>query len=236
MKEGLEEKIIYFCQKLVWLPIVLTAKAFLHFEVEGQENFQFLNGQRHYFIIVNHRGFLDAFLFSAAIPWKEFRRIDIRYMMKEKALKNFPFCYWLGAYPLRRFPGDLEKTLQSTCELIKKKKNILIFPEGTFRGQPYKENIILRPKRGLGYLVKKFPSLPIVPLAIQGTDLTNGEKGVDWKKVFSRRVKVKIKIGQPFWVEKEVPQYQQLEDAELSWQLTEKIAQLINAKIILDKR
>ncbi len=236
MKEGLEEKIIYFCQKLVWLPIILGGKIFLHLKIEGRENLRLLKGQHHYFIIANHRGFLDAFLLSVAFPWKEFRRIDIRYMMKAKVLKMFPFCYWLGAYPLYRFPGDLEKTLQSTCELIKKKKNILIFPEGTFRDQPYKENIILRPKRGLGYLVKKFPSLPIVPLAIQGTDLINGKKGVDWKKVFSRRVQVIMKIGQPIWVEKEIPQYQQLEDVELSWQLTEKIAQLINAKIILDKR
>ena len=185
----------YFFQKATWPPFVLAAKFFLYFKVEGGENFKLVK-QRQYFIIANHRGYLDAFLVCSAVPFFYFIKSDFRYMIAPHWLKVYPFLKLFGAYPIYRKSGNLEKTLADTEKLIKHGKSLLIFPEGTFP----KDNKPLPAKQGIAYLAKKY-DLPIVPMAIH-----NGA-GLNPKRYFLRKHKIKIKIGPPFY-------YQEVADAK----------------------
>ncbi|MBT4277298.1 1-acyl-sn-glycerol-3-phosphate acyltransferase [Candidatus Falkowbacteria bacterium] len=184
---------IYFFQKLVWIPLVILFKIFLKFEVKGQENFKLIKNKQ-YFIVANHLGYLDAFLVSGSIPFFRFLKVNLRYMITPKWFKRYPFVKFLGAYPVYRKQESLEKTLVKTEELIKKGKHMLIFPEGTFR----KSEEGPKPRQGIAYLSKKY-NLPIIPIALRGSDGTNGDNRFDIKRFFSSKSQVKVKIGEPFY-------------------------------------
>ncbi|MCK4935274.1 MAG: 1-acyl-sn-glycerol-3-phosphate acyltransferase [Elusimicrobiales bacterium] len=172
---------------------MLVANLFLHFQVDGKENFRLIK-KKQYFIIANHRGFLDAFLVCAAIPFSDFLKTNFRYMVKSEWIKVYPIVKLFGGYPLNIEKGNLQKTLSGTEQFIKNGKSLLIFPEGTFP----KDGKLLQAKQGIGYLAKKY-NLPILPMAIFGSDGVNGNRRLDFKKVFSRKCRIKIKIGKPFY-------------------------------------
>ncbi|MEA2064734.1 MAG: lysophospholipid acyltransferase family protein [Patescibacteria group bacterium] len=185
--------LIYFFQKIIYIVTIIIANLFLHFQVEGKKNLKLIK-KKQYFVIANHRGFLDAFLLCDAIPFLHFLKTNFRYMIKPEWIKVYPIVKLFGGYPLHLKKGDLKKTLSNTEQFIKNGKNILIFPEGTFP----KDGKQLKAKQGIGYLAKKY-NLPILPMALFGSDGVNGKKGLDFKKVFSKKCFVKIKIGKPFY-------------------------------------
>jgi 1-acyl-sn-glycerol-3-phosphate acyltransferase len=210
---------VYIFQKLIWFPFVLAVKIFLKFNVKGQKNFRKLKTNK-YIIVANHLGFLDAYLVSASIPFFHFLKTSFRYMMKPKWFTIYPFVRWFGAYPVYRKQGSLEKTLESTEEYIKKGKNILIFPEGTFP----KEGERPKPKQGIVYLSKKY-NLPILPIALKGSDGLNGDGKLDFKKVFSRKYRVNIEVGEPFY-------YNEIADDNTDWQdAAKKIMDRVNTML-----
>ncbi len=187
--------LVYVCQKLIWLALTPLFKIFLHLRVEGQKNLKLLK-EKQFFVIANHLGLLDAFLISSAFPYGRFLRMNFRYMMKPNWFRAYPFVKYLGAYPIYPGQGTLEEILAETEKHVQSGKHLLIFPEGKIP----KPGETARPKRGIAYLTKKY-NLPIVPVALFGSGCVNGEKGPDWKKIFSRRCRVKIKIGRPFYYE-----------------------------------
>lgn len=184
---------VYIFQKLIWPPFVFVVKIFLHFGVRGQENFKLIKGNQ-YFIVSNHRGHLDPFLVSAAVPFFHFLKLNFRYMTKPQWFKVYPFIKLFGAYPLHRKQETLEQTLSMTEKFIKEGKDILIFPEGTIP----KPGESIPAKQGIAYLAKKY-KLPILPMFIEGSRNLNSDNNLDLKKIFSRKYQVKIKIGKPFY-------------------------------------
>ncbi len=193
INKKLQSIFIYFFQKIIYLVTIVVANLFLHFKTEDKKNFRLIK-KKQYFVIANHCGFLDAFLVCAAIPFSNFLKTSFRYMVKSEWMKVYPIVKLFGAYPLHIKKGDLQKTLANTERFIKNKKNLLIFPEGTFP----KNNEPPQVRQGIGYLTKKY-NLPILPMALFGTDGVNGNRGLDFKKIFSKKCHVKIKIGKPFY-------------------------------------
>lgn len=185
--------LIYFFQKIIYAVIIIIINPFLHFKVKGKKNFKLIK-KKQYFIIANHRGFFDAFLACSAVPFLHFLKTNFRYMVKPNWIDAYPIVKLFGAYPIYRNKDDLKKTLKSTERFIKDGKNLLIFPEGTFP----KDRKPLPAKQGVGYLAKKY-NLPILPMALFGSEGVNGNNGLDFKKVFSRKCHIKIKIGKPFY-------------------------------------
>ena len=96
---------VYFLQKAIWPLFVLSAKFFIRFKVEGRQNVKLIR-ERQYFVIANHRGYLDAFLASSAIPFFNFIKTDFRYMIAPQQLKAYPFVKLFGAYSLYRKQGS----------------------------------------------------------------------------------------------------------------------------------
>lgn len=184
---------VYLFQKLVWPPFTLFAKIFLKLKVGGRENFKKIK-KKQYFIISNHLGYLDAFLVCAAVPFFHFLKTDFRYMVSLKWYEFYPIVKYFGAYPLYRKQETIEKTLEGTEEYIKQGKHLLIFPEGGFP----KFGIRQKPKKGIGYLAKKY-NFPILPVAIKGSDSVNGQNGLSLKNLFSGKHSIEINIGKPFF-------------------------------------
>ncbi|NCF74968.1 MAG: hypothetical protein GWO87_00555 [Xanthomonadaceae bacterium] len=184
---------VYLLQKLSWIILTPLFKFFLHLKISGQKNFNLVK-QKQFFIIANHISYLDPFLVSATVPFFKFLKMDFRYMTKAYWFKIYPIIKFLGAYPLKRKQKTLEKTLAETEKFIEKGKQMLIFPEGTIPKQGER----LPVRQGIAYLAKKY-NLPILPIALKGSDRINGEKSVDIKKIFSRKYSVSVKIGKPFY-------------------------------------
>ena len=207
---------VYLYQKLVWPPFTLFAKFFLKLKVRGQKNFKKIK-KKQYFIVSNHLGYLDAFLVCAAVPFFHFLKTDFRYMVSPKWYETYPIVKYFGAYPLYRKQETLEKTLESTEEYIGKGKNMLIFPEGGFP----KFGIRQKPKKGIGYLAKKY-NFPILPVAIKGSDSVNGQNGLSVKNLFSGKHNIEINIGEPFF-------YADVADENMDYQtVADKIMDRVN--------
>ncbi|MEA2088823.1 MAG: lysophospholipid acyltransferase family protein [Patescibacteria group bacterium] len=185
--------VVYLLQKMSWIILTPLFKIFLRLKVSGQENFNLIK-QKQFIVIANHKGYLDPFLVSATVPFIKFLKMNFRYMTKPHWFKAYPIIKLLGAYKLERNQGSLEKTLASTEEFIRQGKHMLIFPEGTIPKQGEKSPT----RQGIAYLAKKY-NLPILPVALKGSNGINGEKGIDIKKFFSRKCLVNIKVGRPFF-------------------------------------
>lgn len=184
---------IYFIQKLAWVVTKSLAIIFLGFKVEGQHNFKRIK-QNQFIIVANHFGYIDAFLASDAVPLFKFLRTDFRYMTTPKWIDVYPFIKLCGSYPIYRGQKSLEETLESTEEFLKDGKSLLIFPEGGFAINGEKKPV----RRGIAYLAQKY-NLPIIPVAISGSDQLNGVNKFDMKKMFSNKYSVKAKVGKPFY-------------------------------------
>ncbi len=145
-------------------------------EVKGLEN---IPKEGAAIICPNHIHFMDSI--SVVIYIKRM----IYPMSKEELFRN-KFMAWfmrqLGCYPIRRGKGDSE-AIEFSKKLLREKKLLLLFPEGTRNGLEKG----LRFKKGAA-LLALYENVPIIPVGIKGTF-----------KPFS---KVTLNFGKPITLEK----------------------------------
>lgn len=145
-------------------------------EVKGLEN---IPKEGAAIICPNHIHFMDSI--SVVIYIKRM----IYPMSKEELFRN-KFMAWfmrqLGCYPIRRGKGDSE-AIEFSKKLLREKKLLLLFPEGTRNGLEKG----LRFKKGAA-LLALYENVPIIPVGIKGTF-----------KPFS---KVTLNFGKPITIEK----------------------------------
>lgn len=75
----------------------------------------------------NHQSLNDAIVLKSRVNWK------LNFMAKDEIFKNkfaSAVLKSIGAYPVKRGGNDIE-SVKHTLKLLKDKKNIVIFPEGT---------------------------------------------------------------------------------------------------------
>ena len=138
----------YNCAKtIVWFILKLLYRI----KVTGLEN---LPNEGGYILAANHRCLLDPIFIAAELKHRV-------YFMAKKELFWFPFgsiLRALGAFPVRRGEGD-HSAVNRADDIIKEKKILGIFPEGTRSktGEP------LRPKSGIAVIAKdtKADVLPV---------------------------------------------------------------------------
>ena len=138
----------YNCAKaIVWFILKLLYRI----NVTGLEN---LPDEGGYILAANHRCLLDPIFIAAELKHRV-------YFMAKKELFWFPFSLLLralGAFPVRRGEGD-HSAVNKADDIIKEKKILGIFPEGTRSktGEP------LRPKSGVAVIAKdtKADVLPV---------------------------------------------------------------------------
>src|SRR5690349_22005453 len=129
----------------------------------------------------NHRSFLDPFAIGASI------RRPIYFMAKQEMFTS-RFRSWalncVGAFPIRRGESD-EEAMETSRELIRQGKIVVVFPEGTRR----KTGSLGEAKRGVGRLALE-TGAPVVPIAVIGSE--RARRG--WRV---RPVTVRLRIGRP---------------------------------------
>lgn len=155
-----------------------------HFEIKGKEGLKDLKGPL--IVVFNHSSYLDAFFVITALPPNS-KVTPVQFAVWHKYYQKFrPLLAIAGSFPVEKGVG-LGKTLKRGLEILNKGGVVGIFPEGKRRhlGRPRKG------RRGPAFLALKTNS-PILPIYIEGA---LGLKSSDF---FSRKRKVKVKIGEVF--------------------------------------
>lgn len=167
----------FFVVPLLWVLI--------RFRIEGLENVPQVGPA---IIAANHLHNADPVLIIAAFPR------PVLFMAK-KELFSIPIIRWFvrqsGAFPVDRGRAD-RQALRQAEKLLHEGMLVGIFPEGTrsVTGQ------LQPPHPGVGLLIRTHPEVPILPVAIWGTEVLpfNGAKG---RRPLRGWPKVTVRIGKP---------------------------------------
>jgi 1-acyl-sn-glycerol-3-phosphate acyltransferase len=171
----------------------ILAKTLFGFRVVGQNNLIRNSGQ---ILVANHRSNIDPFFIGLAAGQ------EIYFMAKVELFNVSKFFTWLisfwNAIPLAR-DGQASEALRKSSTLLKNKKTVLIFPEGTRN----KFEALLPFKPGFGFLAVT-NQVPIIPVVISGvrevwhgrfTRLIDRDIRKDYNPISSKNVAVKF--GKP---------------------------------------
>lgn len=167
----------YFSSRLLW-----------GFEIVGKEN---IPQNEPLIISPNHQSLLDSPLLIYALP-KIVRKKT--YALAKIELTKMPFISYLirhaNVIPFER-SGDIVTPLKASFEILKSKKNLIIFPEGT---RSFTEKV--GPfKSGVGLLLKE-TDCSLLPIRIINAN-TKWRKG-KLPSIFSGwRDRPKLIIGKP---------------------------------------
>jgi long-chain acyl-CoA synthetase len=115
--------------------------------------------------VANHRSAIDGFLITYNFSRKENK--DIFFFAKEKHWRSkiAQFMARKNNIILMDINKNVRQSLQEMCAVLKKGKNIVIFPEGTRS----KDNTMRKFKETFAILSKEL-NVPIVPVAIAGSE------------------------------------------------------------------
>jgi long-chain acyl-CoA synthetase len=153
-------------------------------------------------IVANHQSFFDGLFVASMLRFKQMRRTY--FYAKEKHVRN-PFVKFLANRNniiIMDLNHNLKESIQKMAEVLRKKRNLIIFPEGT------------RTKDGkMGDFKKTFAILsrelnvPVVPVTISGAYKAL-PKGSFFPKPFK---KIKVEFHKPVFPENH--SYETLSDA-----------------------
>ena len=171
----------------------LFYRVFTRYEVVGVRNLA--DVERPLIVVANHESFMDPIIIGLALVRK--LRILPFYYMTKKELFYIPLLnilMWLyGAFVVVRGKG-LNKALETPLRLLKKRKTVIMFPEGRI----ISERGTLGPgKRGAAALAIMTGSA-ILPVSVHSPrNLT------PWKLFFTRRGSkhIRVNIGVPFYLD-----------------------------------
>lgn len=150
-------------------------------KVTGHEN---LPERGPFIVVINHLSSADPPLIYVAL-----RRETLSFLAAEKwgnHLLYGPLLGWAGAIYVNR--GEVDRVaLRASLDALEQGRVLCLAPEGTrsATGQ------LMRARDGAAYLAAK-ARLPIVPVAVVGTDLIGG----NLKRL--RRTRLEVRIGEGF--------------------------------------
>ena len=167
----------------IWAPFVLFVMQ-INLKVEGLEN---MDRSKNYIIMSNHTSYLDIPILLVAVP----KNI---YFIAKKELLRIPFFGWmmwlLGMIFIDRSnPKKAVRSMKIAALKLKKGKNVLVFPEGTFAD----DGKLLPFKKGTFHIAIK-AKMPILPVVIKGaSQVWSGEN-----LLYLKKGDVTVKFGEVF--------------------------------------
>jgi long-chain acyl-CoA synthetase len=166
----------------------LFCRVFMRLEVRGQEHLQQM--KRPFIICPNHQSFLDPFVLCSNYPYDVFKNT---FHVGASEFFDNKFMGWVATM-LHVVPVNpdtqLMKAMKAGALGLKRGRVLNIYPEGerAYDGELHKF------KKGAAILATEL-DLPILPVAMDGL-----HKVWPRKSMRIRPAKVKITIGQPFYV------------------------------------
>jgi 1-acyl-sn-glycerol-3-phosphate acyltransferase len=107
---------------------------------------------------------------------------------------SFTSFFLKGINHIAITPGSPDKNaIKSALKYLKEGGSIVIFPEGTRS----RTGSLINVKKGF-ILMVKLANVPVVPIALEGTEMVLPINDGDMGGEKLRRSKVKVKIGEPF--------------------------------------
>lgn len=180
-----ESKIPVLTLKKVLYPVF---KMYFRLKVEGTENVP----EPPFIIASNHQSLLDGFLIISALPDNLLK--DTYFLAEEKYFpegikKNTGKKFHVLTVNINR---NLKESLLKTASLLKKGKNVVIFPEGART----RDGKLLPFKKFFGILSKEL-SIPVVPVVICGAF-----DAFPIGSLFPKPKRIKIKFLEPVYPDK----------------------------------
>ncbi len=119
-------------------------------------------------IVANHNSHLDTMVLASMFPLALLRKLRPvaaeDYFLRNRWLAWFALNI-IGIIPLKRDCRNAVGDVLAGCaEAIDRGDILLLFPEGS-RGEPER---LSRFKNGVAHLAKRYPSVPVVPVFMQG--------------------------------------------------------------------
>lgn len=145
----------------VYLKPVLKSifKIYNRLEIKGLENIP----DKPVIFAPNHQSYLDGFLLVSALPYSILKKT---YFIAEEGYFNTPLRRWIarhfGIIPVN-INRDLKGSLIKASAVLRKGKNIVIFPEGART----RDGSLLEFKKGFAILSKEL-DVAVVPVVIKG--------------------------------------------------------------------
>ncbi len=139
--------------------IQLFFKIYFRYKVSGIKNIP----ETPSIIAPNHQSLLDGFLIVASLPDELLKN---SYFLAEESHFNTPFRKFLARnfhILIVNINKDLKGSLQKTASLLRKGKNVVIFPEGART----RDGSLLPFKKSFAILSKEL-NVPVVPTVIKG--------------------------------------------------------------------
>lgn len=164
---------------------------FLKAEINGLENFKFIEKNGGNLFIANHSSLFDSFLIGGNLPWPHLKSINCyRFMTYYKYvwMRLYGFLLFLiGAYAVWPKKKKISEVLKKTVDLLKNKSDVLIFPTGKLD----KEFDPSEARPGVAYLAKELDPF-IMPVYIENSH------NISFIDLIFRKRKVKVFFGKPF--------------------------------------
>ncbi|MBO9351215.1 MAG: 1-acyl-sn-glycerol-3-phosphate acyltransferase [Thermomicrobium sp.] len=203
--------------------IFLTARVFvvpllrllIRFRIEGLEHVPRVGPA---LVAANHLHNADPVLIIAAFPR------PVLFMAKRE-LFGVPVIRWFvrqsGAFPVDRGRPD-RQALRHAERLLHEGMLVGIFPEGTRSVT----GTLQPPHPGVGLLIRRNPSVPVLPVAIWGTEVLpfNGAKG---RRPLRGWPRVTVRIGPPVTIALQAPEGRERSPEELADEVMLAIARLL---------
>ncbi len=178
--------ITFIIRPLIYIAIKFYFKYFHKIKIV-KPNFDLSKGG--YIMVANHSSHLDTPLILSCFPLKYVNKIyavaAVDYFFANPFLKTLAHIL-CNIIPIQRKSADF-KSFFTCAGILKKKGNILIYPEGT-RTRTGKMGPF---KSGIGILIKKTKS-PIIPIYIEGTF-----ESMNYRRVIPKPCPLSIIFGSP---------------------------------------
>lgn len=215
----LPETIIRFLGRII-TGVLLSKYAVL--EVTGKEILTERENQPTIFIS-NHLSNFDGVVLNNLL-----KNNSVAFMAGVKLEKNPFTCFFLKSInhiPIT--PGSPDKNaVKSALKHLNSGGSIVIFPEGTRS----RAGSLIRVKKGFILLVK-LAKVPIVPIALEGTEIVLPINDDDMSSEKLHKSKVSVKIGEPFTLpqKNECPEVCDWEEMCINYSM-KKIAAMLETK------